>query len=299
MSWDFGVTPYQPMPYQWMKRLKGIMEANEKWGLCGLMESHHYGFWPSFISEFTGKALEADGLTMEEKLAAVLEQFYGAENRETVDQALKLWSEAITHYIPSNGDQYCAFRVGPSYPFNLFTEIKMIAADHAHFGAGIMFPKYYDYVNGQRSLSAVSRKAEIASLKQMKELMEQGLALLKSIPAEQVNEELEYLINLGEFISCMVTTGIHSKQWFTMAQNMNANEDKEAVKKMLDEMEVLLKAEIANAEKAIPLVERDSRLGWEPSMEYLGDAEHIRWKIRQVNYVLEHEIPAYRKAAEF
>ena len=30
---------------------------------------------------------------------------------------------------------------------------------------------------------------------------------------------------------------------------------------------------------AFPLVERDSRLGWEPSMEYCGGPEQIRWKL--------------------
>ena len=55
---------------------------------------------------------------------------------------------------------------------------------------------------------------------------------------------------------------------------------------ILDKLEVLAKAEINNAESAIPLVEADSRLGWEPSMEYVTDRWHIEWKIRQVNYML-------------
>ena len=48
--------------------------------------------------------------------------------------------------------------------------------------------------------------------------------------------------------------------------------------------------EIAIAEATIPLVEADSRLGWEPSMEYLGDAAHLRWKIEQARRVLTHEL---------
>ena len=63
---------------------------------------------------------------------------------------------------------------------------------------------------------------------------------------------------------------------------------------VLDELVALAESEIANAEAAIPLVEADSRLGWEPSMEYMTDAEHLRWKIRQVRLVLEHSIPEFR-----
>jgi len=38
----------------------------------------------------------------------------------------------------------------------------------------------------------------------------------------------------------------------------------------------------------------DSRLGWEPSMEYVGDQWHLDWKIRQVKSALL-EIADYRK----
>jgi len=43
------------------------------------------------------------------------------------------------------------------------------------------------------------------------------------------------------------------------------------------------------------VVESDSRLGWEPSMEYVTDKWHLEWKIKQVKNVLENEIPVYRK----
>ena len=39
------------------------------------------------------------------------------------------------------------------------------------------------------------------------------------------------------------------------------------------------KREYANAKAALPIVESDSRLGWEPSMEYVGGPVQIRWKL--------------------
>ena len=64
--------------------------------------------------------------------------------------------------------------------------------------------------------------------------------------------------------------------------------------KILDKIEALAHAEIANAENAIPFVEQDSRLGWEPSMEYVCDKWHLEWKIRQVKSVLSGDIATYR-----
>lgn len=54
--------------------------------------------------------------------------------------------------------------------------------------------------------------------------------------------------------------------------------------------------EIENAEKAIEFTERDSRLGWEPSMEYMADSERIKWKIKHAEYVINSEIAAQRNA---
>ena len=68
--------------------------------------------------------------------------------------------------------------------------------------------------------------------------------------------------------------------------------------KRLESAGGLLKAEMENAKKAIPYVETDSRLGWEPSMLYIGDAWHIDWKLRHSNYILEHEIGKFRKCLE-
>ena len=66
----------------------------------------------------------------------------------------------------------------------------------------------------------------------------------------------------------------------------------------MEEMENLLKEEIKNAEESIQYVLKDSRLGYEPSMEYLGDEWHIRWKIRHAEYVIDTELRKWKKAAK-
>ena len=64
---------------------------------------------------------------------------------------------------------------------------------------------------------------------------------------------------------------------------------------ILDKIEAIANAEIKNAQNTIPLVEADSRLGWEPTMEYMTDKEHLEWKIRQVQSTIENDIAKYRK----
>jgi hypothetical protein len=52
----------------------------------------------------------------------------------------------------------------------------------------------------------------------------------------------------------------------------------------------------ANARATIPYVEYDSRLGYEPSMEYMCDRAHLEWKIAMTERALTELDPIYEQA---
>jgi len=293
LTWDFGVIPYEPFPYQWIKRYKEMEKAHDTWGLQGLMESHHFGIFPSFISKLSKWAFSEPRIDHEEILEQILKSEFGAENIKKVDKALKLWSEGITHYVASDADQWGAMRVGPSYPLQIDTEIPLRSAPHAHFGSGICFPYYHVEPKGRESYVSLRVPVEIESYKKMRTLINEGLDIMEAAVVK--NEKLERLINMGRFISNSLTTGIHAKEMYRLRNRLRASENCELSAKIAEEMEALIKAEITNAENTIPLVEADSRLGWEPSMEYMTDKEHIEWKIRFEKYILDFELPRIKK----
>lgn len=294
LTWDFGVIPYEPMPYQWLRRYAAMRNAADEFDLSGIMESHHYGFYPSFISKLAKLSFTEPRRPLEELAANVIKGEFGDKNFESVDSALKLWSDAIRCYTPTNADQYGAFRVGPSYPFCLNTTVSLQSSPNAMFGNSICIPTYSAAADYRDSLLSIRLPEEIKSLENMRDTMEQGLLLLESSPVR--NEALEYLINLGSFILRSVITGINAKKWHRYKCKLSAAETKQEAEKLLDEMVCLLNYERENAQKTIPYVTADSRLGWEPSMLYMTDQEHLNWKIKQVDSVLNIDIPAYRQA---
>ncbi len=89
-------------------------------------------------------------------------------------------------------------------------------------------------------------------------------------------------------------TVINTKRWWRLKERLLAETDPTARAVLVEEMTRLGEAEIANAQAAIPLVDADSRLGWEPSMEYMTDRAHLEWKIAQMRHVLDEELPAFR-----
>ncbi len=294
LTWDMGVIPYEPMPYQWMRRYEAMINANRTWGLCGLMESHHYGFTPSFISKLSNLSFMEPLEDMNVLLEKILKSEFGEENYEKVDSALKCWSDAIRHYVPSNENQYGAFRVGPSYPICFGSTIKIPADKNAMFGNIIMECNRGMHSNpGGGAPYSMRIPEELKFLSKMRELISEGIALLSDAPS--MNDKLDELINLGKFMKNTVTTGINSMRMHALKAKLYSLGEGTAISETLDEIEALIKAEEENVKDTYPIIEKDSRIGWEPSMEYMTDKWHLDWKMRQLKYVLDVEIADYRK----
>ena len=300
LTWDFGTIPYVPAPFQWMRRYEGMKMANREWGLSGIMESHHYGLYPSFISKLSKWCFNDPDRDMEEILDDVLISEYGEENLAQVKDALKDWSDAICLYTPTDNDQYGAFRIGPAYPFVFIAGFKNPGMPYAHFGNRIYHQTYLQMypheVGGYRGAPVPIRVgAEIRSLEKMLAKMEAGIAKMNAL--ENKSDKLLQLINLGQYMANTIKTGIASKKWYKLVGQFTVSETQEEVLEVLENMEKLLLDEIENAEATIPLVEVDSRLGWEPSMEYMGDKARIEWKIRHTKYLIDTEIANQKRSA--
>lgn len=298
LTWDMGTIPYEPMPYQWIERYKGIVEANKKWGLCGLMESHHYGFWPSFVSDLAKQAFLQDNNNVIKELRPIITAWFGDKNIDKIDEALALWSKAITYYTPTNEDQYGAFRIGSSFPFCFIEQMKPPSMKHARFGNDIVTSNYTADYLGRNSLTSVRVQYEEKSLQKMLKYMQMGCNILQSISDQDANDELMYLRNLGEYICTIVITGIHAKKWFQVISQLKIEKNPNNAEILINEAEKIIAYERKNAENAIACVLKDSRLGWEPSMEYMGDKQHIEWKLRQLDYVLNSELKQAKIMAE-
>ena len=213
----------------------------------------------------------------------------------------------MRHFTPTNEDQYGPFRVGPAYPFIFHPnvtrtmaakEIRFPTDPNAHFGHLIVKTFYQPYENVNQAPGNLRYPIELRSLERMRGLWEEGIARMERavtrMPAAK-REAGERELNLGRFILTFIRTGIHIKQWWLLNMRlMNAATAAEGAG-LMDELEALARGEIANAESALPLVDADSRLGWEPSMEYVADRWHIEWKLRQMRTTLDGDMATYRR----
>ena len=290
-TWDFGCIPYMPFPFAWMKRYDSLLKAQKDWGLSGLMECHHYGFTPSFISELAKVAFTEEMTLDENYLLAIAARDFGADNAKTVVTAWRDWSDAMYYHPAREFDQYGPLRVGPVYPF-VFPGEKLPPPLHPR----------YEYHNGKRLGSGWPH---VFSEFKMPEdyvapyiaMAEKELALihagnvklqsvLDSVP-DVCKERALRLIAIGEFIEHTIRTMRNVKRFYQnglLVQNKDsAIPEKRAALALMRE---ILADEEQNVRETIPLVEYDSRLGWEPSMRYTTAPDNLEWKLNQLKDAL-------------
>lgn len=302
-TWDFGCMSYEPFPQQWMDRYRALRECHEKYNMTGIMECHHFGFWPSFITKIEKLAYEYISPNREEILNRVIGEFSEGQTEECLE-AFDYWSRAIRMYMPTDDEQYCAMRVGPAYPLKLGifpTPPTSIMPEPCMFGNGIT--EDYHLISGRSSaeglftLHSVRMRAEMKILADMIKLVKKGISIFKSLKKQ--NAEIKRLINMGEYMVCCFVTDINVKKTYIYRQRLLIAATNKEVASIIKGLRKVCNAEIKNAEKALKCVDSDSSLGYEPSMGYAGDRAHIEWKIRQVKHVLDYELAVYERGLKF
>lgn len=308
-TWDMGSVPYLPTPQQWGRRMQNLIAAKEEFGLRGLMETHHYGWYPSFISDLAQWMFWSNGPSLDEILHSLAARNFSPGTADTVVKVWNDWSNALSQFITPIEDQYGPCRVGPSFPL-LFEGISL----RLTFGMPMNFPwtemchspiafPVYQVVNDPDGLDmGIHRvKAEIKHLPELIALWNNGADKLESLLPDIPERKLancRQMIALGRYIANTLTTTLHVKKWWVENRRLILEDDPAEAEKILERIIKIANDEIENVQNTIPLVREHSALGYEPSMDYVASVPQLEWKIRQVRSVLELDIPKYRKGIE-
>jgi phosphopentomutase len=136
---------------------------------------------------------------------------------------------------------------------------------------------------------------EIENFKVASDCFDRGSAILDEVIAtvpERKRDGARRIMGIGKFIANTARTAANIKEFFKRKSVLRDLHGEER-NRVVDEMLEICKREMENARATVPLVEFDSRLGYEPSMEYMCDAAHLEWKIELLRQVIEDELPSY------
>ncbi len=277
-TWDFGTAPYEPGPFLWKRRWDAVVAAQRDWGLAGLMENHHYGWLPSFISELAREAYTEGGIPFEKHLHLIAARDFGEANFHKVIAVWRYWSDALEDLVAGALNQYTFLRVGPSYPFNFGGPRIDSKAYPAPAGSAIgIVDLNYPVEKGLWGMQDKNDTLdlEIDLLNECSEIFIAGADSLRQIAAGLTGRRREEALRqagLGEYLGRTALTGAHLKAG---ARIMRNGGDRAALAEIAAD-------EYGNTVAARDLVARDSTLGFEATMDYLGHLEQFDWKLARM-----------------
>ncbi|MBQ6915701.1 MAG: hypothetical protein IJQ65_08265 [Kiritimatiellae bacterium] len=296
-TWDLGVVPYLPCPQQWKRRWDKLNAAHEKYGLVGLMESHHYGWYPSFVTELSKEAFTEGGMPFDEHLRRIAVRDYGEKHAAAAVEAWRLMSDVIRDSYPCPQNLAGPYRVGPGFPYNFFGK----RLEFEDFPFSKMSP-YRDkfcwtYLNYMEDFAArrdppVKKVFDVPEMKLEIELLDDMVAKCRAAGAafDAAADELtgvkaaeaRKMSGLCRYMGCCYRTVRNMRRGaIAMVEWENARDEsvKSAAKARIFRY---ARDEYENKLEALPLVRRDSRLGWEPSMDYIGGEDQILWNLHNM-----------------
>ncbi len=255
-TWDAGIVPYIPVPQQWMRRYEKMHEARKNYGLCGLMDSHHFGWYPSVISECSKWSFWFPEVNMNDILNRIAARDFGTEGGPLAVQAWDLWSESLNHYAPSFGDQSSSMRIGAAYPFIFLPylypfveqDMKYPVTPQNICGTVMLHPAYFpEMVFGAsacgrmmhediKSMENIVLPAWDNGIELMKKAVELAPACRKAIA--------EKTLGVGMFFRAMLRTTLHNKKWFILNRRIEIENDFDVANKIIDDMLVIVDEEM-------------------------------------------------------
>ena len=305
-TWDNGSAPYIPAPQRWQKRYEALCRAKELYGVCGLMENHHYGWMPSFLDLLSKNAFTSGTVPNTEMLTAIAKRDFGEEYLQVLG-AWECFSTAITKLIPCDIDQYGPYRCGPTYPL-IFSqkrsEINIPFVPWAwHKAGGIWNPIYQDTVFGNVDNSLMRLRHVREVVKHFSEGVEILDSVVKKMGAAYGSEPSSQLA-VARYMLCSYVTAENVMRWNIAKQLLFALAEKRAhertadllaalslseysLKELSQYMREVAEKETENVTVALSCWQEDSRIGFEASMEYAFNDEFADWKCRETELSLK------------
>ena len=312
-TWDIGGIPFLPAPQRWIERWNAVTSAQDNLRLDGVREAHSYGFWPSIMPELAKYAYMKPAPDLNELLKKLIIRDFGNENSDEVYKIFNLFSQGMSHCVSANEDQYGPARVGPAYP--LFYKNWELIPKGPESWKAVNFEAWPLYTYNLDRTEKL--KFETAEYMEMCRLFDEGcrrLAIVVSDLQGRKAQDAEEILQVAQYIANTARTVHHVKRWHYLKGKLGVYIDADPTwvggrknlpdakkaeiplvpaknpKPIVLELIDILKREIANAEATIPLVEANSRLGYNREYDYACSPEQLKWKIEMAYKTLRDEL---------
>jgi len=276
-TWELGYLPYIPVPHLVARKFKSMLDA----GISGAMESWTLGTYPSINWEVAQAFYKKPVPDIDTAVREVASNLYGQRALPKVMEAWSIFDKTFQQYPFQIGLVYSSFvAYGPAHP--MYFEPT---------GKKRRIMRNYDHLNWTRPYGPeVIADAFAKMAAQWRIGVERLDEALNDVPADKKKEAAKdvvisravylYFKSLSNQTRFLIYRGQYKKK-----------------PQLLNKMGELVAEEIELAEQFHKIACSDSRVGYEPAMQYFYRPQDIRERIAACRYMLDVQIPEAMKKA--
>ena len=296
-SHEVATAPVVPVPSLLYKKFRAMHEL----GVSRVMLCWYFGNYPGIMNKAAGElSFEPFPKTEEEFLRRLAGPEWG-ENSEAVAQAWEKFAEGYSHFPLTNYFQYYGpMHDGVVWPLLLRPQDAPLAPTWqiASPWSKKLYAPSGDRV-GEALGPSFTLDEGVKLCRTMSDRWDEGVDILRRIEANPNLSARQRLdIGVARALGIQFRSGANILRFYQLRERMTQEIPKSQLQ-TLDLMQKIVEDEIKGDAELIELCKKDSRLGFHSEAEgYKYFPEKIRWRMNQLQKVLDVEIPSLKSEIE-
>jgi len=295
-SHEVATIPFVPAPGMLYRKFSAMRELD----VSQVMLCWYFGNYPGIMNRAAGELSFEPFPATEKEFVSNLTRPEWGQHSDAVAQALNLFAEGYGHYPLVTEFQYWGpMHDGVVWPLLLrHQDVELAPTWKLAWHTGKHSQPYAP--SGDRIGEALgqvySLSEALEECRAMSELWDKGVALLRPVEADPtLLPERRLDIGVARALGIQFRSGLNILRFYDLRERM-INEAAAKQRVTLGEMRSIVEAELKGGAELIELCQCDSRLGFHSEAEgYKYFPEKIRWRMNQLQGLLDKEIPALER----
>jgi hypothetical protein len=296
-SHEVATVPYLPVPTQ----LYNKFSAMHRLGVTHVMLNWNIGNAPGLMNKAAGElafTISDRKSTFMRNLASL---FWKEKDIAQIVQAWDHFSAGYAHYPLTNLFQYYGpVHSGTTWPLHLKPQDSILSPTYqlGSRNTGEVWPPSGDRI-GECFTELLTLEEVVELCHKMSDSWNRGVDILKQLE-QDYSDEPERILDIGvaKALAIQFRSGYNILRFYILRDEMLYMKGRER----LDELQALvsiLQEEIELSEQLAILAEKDARLGYHPDAEgYTYFPEKLRWRKRELQKVLDNDVPEIKQLIE-
>lgn len=283
-TWECGTVPFLPVLHLLGRKFQAMLES----GIQGAMETMTLGSYPSINGELAKSFYWTPRPELGDALLRVALLRYGSKAAPVVVEAFQMLSEALENFPFSNRVVYSSpVQSGPAHPLYFRATGKSPSLFNSRDSLAWTVPFGPETAASLFEAMAVRWNAGVRRWE----------SALKWVPTERLAQAKQDL-GVVQAIYLYFSSASDQIRFLLYREELGKAKTASETHSALEKIKQIVSAELRRARELYQIVKADSRVGYDPHLQYFYRPQDLLEKVICCQDILDHQIPAMEQTQQ-